>query len=282
MKSYDSDLPIILGLAGEAATGKTTTANGLAPAARIKSGKDGGIQWDHFYFAMPLYQMANARQTIEGAMAHDRMCYAIHNTLLEVFGTSPLHGAPAYDHLVEMVLEIAEFPCPKEGKPRSFLQHVGTEICRAYDPNCWVNWMKQKIMKENALWRLENIPKVEYVLDDVDGDLIDLEQDLKYGVVISDVRFVNEAEYVANHPNGILIKLTASDSVLYDRQMDRDGVAMTATQKAHASEQGVSQIPEEWFYKVLDTTEMSVKDQVYAVHNIAAEFAGLEPALQGA
>lgn len=277
-KTYDPDFPIVLGLAGEAATGKTVTANGLAPAARVVKGDEEGIYWEHLYFAMPLYQMSNARQTIEGDRAFDRILYQIHNTLLEVW-PGPAAGAPPYDELIEMVFKIAEYPCPKEGKPREFLQHVGTDICRDYDPDCWVAWMKQKVQREFASWRLENRPQFNYSLDPEEiapDEVIDRmeEEVMKYGVVISDCRFPNEAEWIHNHPNGILVKLEATDEVLIERQLERDGAVMTESQKSHASELGVSQIPLEWFDHIMDTSEMSVKEQVYAVNQLAHEFIG--------
>lgn len=268
MRDFDSDYPIVLGFAGGYCTGKTTTANIIAPAARMSSTDDQALNvvWDHLYFALPLYRMARARQSIEGDMANDRVLYEIHNTLLEVFGYNPLYGAPKYDDLVQMVYEIAEFPCPAEDiKPRKFLQHVGTEILRAYDEDVWVKWMDRKIKEDhrNFLW--------EHRKDEEDN--LDIIPPM-YGVVVSDCRFENEAKFVADHPNGILVKFTVDPVVAQERQQKRDGYTMDTQEKSHRSEKTITHIPDEWYTAIIDSTEMDPQQQANAVKTLIQNSTG--------
>ena len=211
---------------------------------------------------MPLYEMASIRRDIEGEKSYHRKRYEVHRVLLEVFGSNPLYGAPDYDKLISMVNEICELPIASEGKPRSFLQKVGTEICRAEDDNCWVNWMDRKIESDYRAfvqdWRKE-------IADDPDKQD---EVPPTWGSIISDCRFVNEAEFIYNHPNGILVKLTATPEERARRIHERDGKEMTAEQLSHASEKQVSLIPEEWFAEVVDTTGMSIEDQVTYIRKL--------------
>lgn len=269
-------MPVVLGFAGSYCTGKTSTANGIAPPVRMdfrEGGQDNGprIIWDHLYFALPLYRMATARQSIEGQYARDRMHYEIHATLLDVFGNNPLYGAPSYDDLIQMVYEIAEYPCPKEGKPRSFLQHVGTEILRAYDDDIWVKWMDRKIKEDHRKFQWEH-REAEPCCDNAVIDL-DVVPPM-YGVVISDCRFQNEARLIAEHPNGVLLKFTVDPEEAERRQFQRDGYVMNGEQKSHKSEHQWDSIPEEWYTKIIDTTEMSVKEQTNHVRNLITEMTG--------
>jgi len=279
-KNFDPDQPIVLGFAGGYCTGKTSTANGIAPPVRIgfsegKQHTGSRIIWDHLYYALPLYRMATARQSIEGEQARQRMLYEIHATLLDVFGNNPLYGAPKYDELVRMANEIATYPCPKEGKPRSFLQHVGTDIIRVYDDDAWVKWMDRKI-KENHrkfLWEHREIePCCEHDCDNPVENLDEIPP--MYGVVISDCRFRNEAQLIAEHPNGVLLKFTVDPEEAARRQYERDGYSMNGTQKEHKSEHQLDGIPEEWYTKVIDTTEMKLSEQVNMVKNLITELTG--------
>lgn len=273
-RRFDLDLPIVLGFAGGYCTGKTTTANGIAPPARMQFRGDdnnGRVLWDHLYFALPLYRMATARQSIEGDDAHDRVLYEIHATLLEVFANNPLYGAPKYDDLVQMVYEIAEYPCPKDSKPRSFLQHVGTEIVRAYDDDAWVKWMDRKIKEEHRSFEWEHREVYCETCGTANPDYVAP----YYGVVVSDCRFENEARLIAEHPNGILINFTVDPEVAAARQYERDGYRMNGEQKSHKSEQQFNSIPEEWYTKTIDTTSMTPKEQIAAVKSLVTDLTGL-------
>lgn len=266
-KRFDPDLPVVLGLAGGYATGKTVTADGIAPPARIGGDAKQGphIIWDHLYYALPLYEMASVRQTVEGQKTYDRMAYGILQILLDVFGTSPLYGAPDFDQLIQMVYEILETPCQREGKPRTFLQHVGTEIMRAYDEDVWTKWMDRKIKEEHRRFLQEHPDPADEGLEDFRP---------YYGVVISDCRFPNEVELVRNHPNGIMLKLTASPDVVIARQEARDGYLMDNNQKTHRSETSLNLIPDEWYNQIIDTDHMTIPEQVEHVRKIITTFTG--------
>lgn len=269
-KHYNPDLPLVVGLAGGYATGKTATANGLAPNGRLIHPPDEDesgprIEWDHFYFALPLYRMATARQSIEGDLEYDRMAYEILLTLLDVVGTNPLFGSPPFNDLIQMAYEITEYPCPREGKPRSFLQWVGTDLLRAYDEDVWVKWMGRKIATEHRLFRQEHLDVDGYLKDDAP----------LYGVVVSDCRFDNELKLIRDHPNGILIKLTASPEVVENRQLMRDGYTMSESQKNHQSETSL-QLPDELYDAIINTDNISVTEQVNQVKRIVSAFTGAE------
>ncbi len=279
-RHFDPDLPIVLGFAGGYCTGKTSTANGIAPPVRMSLGGEEHdtrprIIWDHLYFALPLYRMATARQSIEGESARDRMHYEILLTMLEVFNANPLYGAPPYNDFLQMVYEIAEYPCPKEGKPRTFLQHVGTDILRAYDDDIWVKWMDRKIKEEHRkfLWEHREIePCCEHKCDNPSYDPDAVQP--QYGVIISDCRFRNEAQLVAEHPNGILLKFTVEPEVAAERQFERDGYVMNGSQKSHKSEHQWDSIPEEWYTKIIDTTELTLNEQIDTVKDLVTELTG--------
>jgi hypothetical protein len=276
LKAFDPSQPIVLGFAGGYCTGKTSTANIIAPPARMMPIDDEqtySIVWDHLYFALPLYRFASIRQDIHGQHARDRMHYEIHAALLDVLGESPLYGAPGYNDFVQMVYEIAEYPCPTDTKPRSFLQYVGTDIMRAYDEDVWVNWMDRKIKNEhrNFLWEHREVdPCCEHSCA---NEELDRPQPL-YGVVLSDCRFRNEAELVVNQPNGILIKFTVSPEEAERRQVDRDGYAMSDEQKSHSSEHQWDSIPEEWYTCTIDTTAISLEQQAKTVKDIVTQKTG--------
>jgi len=285
-KRFDPELPVVLGLGGGSGAGKTVTANGFAPAGRVARAwyEEPTISWDHLYYALPLYRMATVRQTVEGDMAYDRMAYEILQVLLEVFGTSPLYGAPDFNDLVQFAYEITEFPCPREGKPRAFLQQVGTEMMRGHDEDVWIKWMDRKIKKdfqsftaeqeaaENRRELLET-PSPNCTCDPSEpNNRYDFQP--YYGVVISDCRFKNELQYVRDHPNGVLIKLTASPGVIEERQIKRDGFAMETTHKAHSSETELTSVPDDWYDDIINTDNLSIKDQIVHVQQIVTNFTG--------
>lgn len=246
----------VVGFAGQSSTGKTTTAGSIVPRASVTY-EDADVVWSHLYFALPLYQMATARQNIEGYMAFDRMMYEIHQVLLDAFGDNPLFGAPPYDDLVQLVYQISEYPIPEEGKPRDFLQYVGTDLCRAYDQDCWVKWMRKKIDKEHR----ELI--IQRRLDGLEED-----DDPVFGVIISDVRFPNEAEFIKSFPNSRLIGFTARPEVVKQRQANRDGYAMTDAQSGHPSEASVPDIDKSLFDAIIDTSDITIEQQVEQVRSL--------------
>lgn len=252
MKSYDYSQPIvlgysqpiILGLAGKAATGKTSVAEAIVPKAQINA-VSSDIVWEHIFFALPLYEMASIKKTIQGIRERDRRLYSLHSVIYELFGGSPIGAIPDYNVLIDLVKEIYAMPIEHEGtKPRSFLQKAG-DSCRAIDKDCFAKWAisKSKTMFNNYI-----------------KSLFEDEEQLPFTVVISDVRFANEAEHILAQPNGIVVCYDASDEVRNQRLLNRDGSYMTDEQKNHISEQQID-IVKEMASVVINTDGMSVADQ---------------------
>lgn len=268
-RRFNDNHPIVLGLYGKALTGKTITAENIVPKGYVPDPSISPIQWDHLYFALPLYRMLTARTKTAGEMANDRALYELHATLLDLFGGSPLYGAPSYFDLVRMVRAIAEIEIPVGGKARGFLQDAGT-LCRAYNDDCFVTWMKRRV---NELFRLFSVEQ-EAIVDDYyyrlhsggEQDLEDPNTFSAFGVVISDVRFANEAKYVAEQPNGVLIGLTATLETRQARSYNRDGHLLAEEHMKHESE--TAEIPEEYFTEFLPTDDLSVQEQIAAVLSI--------------
>lgn len=270
MKEFDPEKPLVLGIAGRSGVGKSALADVLAPRARISDLNAEKIRWTHLFYAMPLYELASIRRTVQGTAAKDRQKYQVHALLTDVFGSSPLFGAPPYSKLVEMVEEIVSLPFPTDGsKPKEFMQKAGTDIVRAWDENAWVNWMRNKITKEFLAFRSEN-PTPDYA-DEDEEEVIGKEK--LFGVVVSDVRFGNEAKLITEQPNGILIKLEADDEELAERQSKRDGRTLTPEMLKHPSE-GLAEIPEEWYDLVVDNTNLSIKETVEVVVELLESFTG--------
>lgn len=252
----NQDNLFVVGFAGESSTGKTTTADVLIPRASVTT-EQKDVVWTHLYFALPLYQMATARQDIEGYMARDRQLYEIHRVLLDAFGNNPLFGAPSYDEMVELTYRIQEYPIVEEGKPRDFLQYVGTDLCRSYDEDCWVRWMRKKVDQEHRDFIIQRR------LEGADED-----DDLMFGVVISDVRFPNEVEFIKSFKNNKLIRFTARPEVIKQRQLNRDGVVMNDDQNGHPTESLVAAMDKTIFDAIIDTSDIEIEEQVKQVRDL--------------
>ena len=263
---FNPDYPIVLGLVGGIATGKTSAADGLAPMAAGDRNPDTGeeikntnpISWTHLYFSIPLYRMATARQKITGDDATDRMYYEVHDALVDLF-----KGYITYEETVEAVYDIVHMDCPREGKPRQFLQYVGTEICRNFDFDCFVKWMNRKIKEEHVRFEQEQDRKEElHELANPDEAFYRKH----FGVVISDIRFKNECEFVRKQPNGVLVRLTAHPEVVMERVAKRDGALLASSEKVHASEKALKDLPEEWFDAVIDTSDITPLEKLQQIY----------------
>jgi hypothetical protein len=263
----NTDQPIYLGLAGGAATGKTTTADGLAPMAQFMSLDDEDpVFWTHLFFAMPLYRMAAIRQKVVGVDAFDRQCYELHEALNDLF-----KGYITYEETVDTVFELASMECPQEGKPRTFLQKAGTEICRTFDPDCFPKWIERKTREEFGQFTVEWEKLNETRLLQWDPTSLDPKPEYKsrhFGVVISDTRFKNECAFIKKQTNGFLVKFTVRPEVAQERLYNRDGVYMTDEQLNHASEKGLLEVPDDWFDAIIDTSDMTKKEQIQATKEI--------------
>jgi len=237
---FDQEQPIVVGLLGNAGAGKTSTADAIVPQSLIAS--EGVVRWDHLVLATPLYEMVTTKRMTTGEIkGKERQLYALHDLLVDLFGGSPLYGAPDYDDLVDLVRYIQGVPVPLEGKPRTFMQSVAT-LCREYDPDCFANRVRKTVMKQNLHYQ---------------------EQDLFYAALVSDVRFINEVSMIKKQPNGVVIKLDASPEVRAARIEKRDGKAMTAEELSHESEK--LDIPEEMIDLHIDTDPIGIQDVATAV-----------------
>ena len=254
MKTFDPDYPIILGLCGKAGTGKTSVAEYIVPNYSVKFTPQ--ATWDHLFFAMPLYEMASIKRGTLGDLRADRVAYRIHDTLLDLFGASPMFGAPKYDELVTLVKDIATAPIPMDDeiKPRDFLQQTGI-ACRAIKETCFAEWAVKKVYS-----RMNTLQDAQV-------------EDLPFIGIISDVRFVNEAEAIAKQPNGLVIKFEASEKVREKRLFERDGHHMTEEQKNHISER-VELIDPANIYSVIDTDNLTIQEQAKIVEQTVLEYAG--------
>jgi cytidylate kinase len=125
------------------------------------------------------------------------------------------------------------------------LQKAG-DLCRAYDETCFAKW---GMLKANKIAR--DHMKTQEFLDD----------DTPMCVIVSDVRFENEAQAILKQPNGLIICYEASDDIRQERMMKRDGLLMTEEQMNHRSEQEIDLI-KSLASAIINTDNLSIKDQV--------------------
>jgi hypothetical protein len=248
-KRYSKDHPIILGLAGKAGSGKTSAAEALCPKGSIQT-TSSGIIWEHIFHALPLYELASIKKNIKGFNAESRKMYAIHEVLFEIYGKSALGNIPPYEDFINKVKDIYSLPIEQEGiKPRTFLQKAG-DICREDYAECFCHWA---VLKSMELYR-KNI--IDIAKDN--GD-----EDTPVCVIVSDVRFINEAQSILKQPNGMIITYEASDDTLRDRIFKRDGVYMTDEQLNHNSEKEIDLVKEVSSF-IINTDNLSIEDQAKA------------------
>ena len=235
----------IIGLAGRAGSGKTSVAEAIVPKGSFDSIKY-GAKWDHIFFSLPLYEMFSAKKNIEGHNKESRIKYAIHETLFDLYGKSPIGIIPDYDDLVAKVNEIYNLKIDSsESKPRSFLQKAG-DICKEGYPDCFARWAIRK----------SHLIHSQYL-----SSLEEDEEEKPFYVIISDVRYTNEANSIIYTVNGKVIYFDASDDTLSDRLLKRDGQLMNDKQSSHSSEQSLIDV-KDLSSIIINTDNMSVEDQV--------------------
>lgn len=244
MKKFKTSQPIIIGLAGKAGSGKTSVAEQIVPKGSFAE-KKFGTYWDHIFFALPLYELASIRRSIKGFNEDNRQLYAIHEVLFDIYGGSSLGIIPPYEEFIGKVNALHQLPIEPEGiKPRSFLQKAG-DICRDGREDCFAMW---GIMKASKLYRSYYKSLEEDSVED------------PFAVIISDVRFANEAEAILKQPNGIVVCFDASKETLQDRIYKRDGRLMSDEQLSHKSEQEIMQVMS-MASVIINTDNMSLEDQ---------------------
>ena len=256
-KRYLKDHPIILGLAGKAGSGKTSAAEALCPKGSMQT-TTSGVIWEHIFHALPLYELASIKKNIKGFNAESRKLYAIHEVLFEIYGKSALGNIPSYEDFVNKVKDIYNLSIEQEGiKPRTFLQKAG-DICRDGYPECFCHWT---VLKSMEMYRknINNLIKE-------DGD-----QDTPICVIVSDVRFMNEAQSILKQPNGIVITYEASDDTLRERIFKRDGVYMTDEQLNHNSEKEIDLVRGVSTFTI-NTDSLSIEDQAKQTLDLVKNF----------
>ena len=144
-----------------------------------------------------------------------------------------------------MVNEIEKMYIEPEGiKPRTFLQKTG-DLCREHRQSCFSDWA---IMKSAKMYR-------SYRNSLKENDIVN-----PYAVIISDVRFENEAEGILKQPNGVLIVFDAEDETLNDRILKRDGKPLSEEQLNHHSEKQIDLIKQRATH-VMKTDNMTLEEQ---------------------
>jgi len=243
MEKFRNNQPIIIGLAGKAGSGKTSVAEAIVPKGSLEAVKF-GYRWDHLFFALPLYEMASIKKNIMGINEKSRKLFALHSVLYELYGGSAIGNMPDYEKFVEIVYEIESLSIEPEGvKPRTFLQQAG-DVCRSNYADCFAHWA---IIKSYKL----------YTQFCNESDNID---DAKMAVIISDVRYPNEAAAIKKQPNGLIVCFDASEETLNNRLLKRDGLVPTKIQSEHASENGIDEV-KKMADIIINTDDMSLEDQ---------------------
>ena len=257
-KKYHPEYPIIIGLAGKAASGKTSVAEQIVPKARI-SNPDGHMIWDHIFFTLPLYEIAGIKKTTLGYRQKDRQLFSIHEVLFDLFGGNALGNIPDYKHFTDLVEQLHHLEIEPEGvKPRSFLQKAG-DLCRLYDPEVFAKWV---IYKSAKMYRTI-----------ISSD--NFEDNPKHvGIIISDVRFKNEADKILGQPNGMVIYFDASDETRNERMIKRDGRLMTVEQSSHRSEKECDLV-KAISSAIIVTDNLSIDEQVNKTLELINEFVNI-------
>lgn len=256
-KKYTKDHPIILGLAGKAGSGKTSAAEALCPKGSLQT-TTSGIIWEHIFHALPLYELASIKKNIKGFNSESRKLYAIHEVLFEIYGKSSLGNIPSYEDFVEKVKQIYSLPIESgDTKPRTFLQKAG-DICRDQYPDCFCHWT---VLKSLSLYRQD----INSLIKE-GGD-----EDTPVCVIVSDVRFGNEAQSILKQPNGLIITYEASDDTLRNRIFKRDGVYMTDEQLNHESEKQIDLVKEVSTF-IINTDNLSIEDQAKQTLELVKNF----------
>lgn len=254
--NFEDDQPIIIGLSGKAGSGKTSVAENIVPKGAIETFKY-GIKWDHIFYALPLYELASSRRNIMGSKEESRKLYAIHEVLFDIFGSSSIGNIPDYEDFIEMVYDMYSLPIEPEGtKPRSFLQAAG-DLCKQFDVNCFSNW---GIRKAKSIYK--NYLNEFYTSQNASNS----QDPTPMAIIISDVRYENEAKKILEQPNGIVICFEANNNTLNERLFKRDGKLMEPQHAAHSSEQHIDDIMN-YATAVIDTNNMTVDEQVEATIN---------------
>lgn len=251
LKNFRKEMPIIVGLAGRAGSGKTSVAENIVPKGSVDTFKY-DCKWDHIFYALPLYELATIKRSIRGVNQKNRQLYAIHDVLYNIYGGSAIGLVPEYNDLVQRVHHIYNLEIEPEGiKPRTFLQNAG-DICRNGFEDCFSMW---------------GISKSMHLYNSYYKSLEEDEEEKPFVILISDVRFENEAAKILAQPNGMVICYEASEQTLQDRIIKRDGRLMSSSQASHKSEQQIDAI-KQMASAIINTDNMSIEEQSNATLSV--------------
>ena len=244
MLEITKNQPIILGLAGKAGSGKTSVAEQIVPKGSMEL-ITSGLRWDHIFYALPLYELASIKNNIQGINSQSRKLYAIHEVIYNLYGGSPIGFVPDYNNLVSLVHQIESMPIGNDGlKPRSFLQESG-DLFRSVRPSVFADWAIMKSVKSFRHYQ---------------NSLSEDESFVPFCMIISDVRYVNEAESILKHPNGVVICFDAEQKTLDSRLIKRDGQIMPKEQSIHPSENEIDDV-KKISTAVVVTDNMTLEEQ---------------------
>lgn len=214
-------------ISGKAGSGKTTTAVGLCgDATRVQTRQGNNIiEWDKMALAQPLKEMIAIKRDISEA---DRRLYQLHSIVSGLYSDSPLYGAPPYDELVSMVHEIDKMGLGNYlDNYRSFQQNAA-DIIRAVDPDAFSKTLFNKaVLKTSEIDRATE----EFELKGINYHRV---------LLVSDLRFDNEAEFFKKNLGVHIYELKASKEVRQSRLLERDGGLPSKKNMKHNGEQGIS------------------------------------------
>lgn len=249
---------IYIGLSGPAGSGKTVTANLLAPGGVLPLDHPITTVYQHHTLAAPIHEIVGIKRNTKGADSQSRIMYQLHDVLNDVIGASV-----DYDTLIETVYDFyaADAGESSDPKPRSFMQWVG-DVCRSYDKDCFV---------DNLLRRSRR----DYLQTQRDMMEVGLDSDPLMLVFVSDVRRINEFEKLRAQPKSVLVRFEASREVLSQRMLERDGLVMTPEQWNHPTEAEANDIDPSYFDIVIDTSDITIKDQASAVNSFLIGYLGI-------
>lgn len=242
------------GIVGKAGSGKTSTVSMLCGGATNKREKIDSciIDWDQIAFASPIKEIIAIKSGFPGAEMEDRRLYQIHGIISNVYNNSPLYGAPPYKKLVKLVKTIDSMDLGSaDDNYRTFQQQLGDYV-RKYDNDAFA-----KAAFNKAILKASDVKSTAWEMET---------QDLDYRriLVISDLRFDNEAELIKNKMGGKIIYFDCDEETRKQRLLERDGAYISQENAKHISEKGIKK---KYIDYKLDTSKMDQQEVLENVKN---------------
>lgn len=246
----------VIALSGMMGSGKDTAAKFLGQLTETRP----------MSFAAPLKKLASL--TYEAKTGSKMAMHEIYSLLVDIFGG--IASAPSFFEtavLMNRIMDVADethlVECIKNnGKPREFLQIVGTNVVREMRENAWADYMATSILRNAA-------KSIEQYREDCDMYLaapMGKEPEApKLTYVITDMRFPNEIDSIRRLPEMVsgrlnlpcsvwCVKLDLPVDVAVSRVSNRDHLDPDVVRASlnHASEQ---KLDEDLFDVVVDATQ---------------------------